>query len=165
MNDIIGCLVNIQYRSSHLQLGHCDRLIDNSYFLTIRMNHYENRYFRKIASKFLFKTMPYKDMYVLKSFCKMLTYLVLIFINCFYGNWCFLNRDKYVYDEIPRHKMIYIYTITQINNFSVFLTPLLQSSFIFIFFIFKHVYVFIVIYASHFSVLLSSLFSFNFVQF
>lgn len=109
------------------------------------MNHYENRYFRKIASKFLFKTMPYKDMYVLKSFCKMLTYLVLIFINCFYGNWCFLNRDKYVYDEIPRHKMIYIYTITQINNFSVFLTPLLQSSFIFIFFIFKHVYVFIVI--------------------
>lgn len=109
------------------------------------MNHYENRYFRKIASKFLFKTMPYKDMYVLKSFCKMLTYSVLIFINCFYGNWCFLNRDKYVYDEIPRHKMIYIYTITQINNFSVFLTPLLQSSFIFIFFIFKHVYVFIVI--------------------
>lgn len=97
------------------------------------MNHYENRYFRKIASKFLFKTMPYKDMYVLKSFCKMLTYSVLIFINCFYGNWCFLNRDKYVYDEIPRHKMIYIYTITQINNFSVFLTPLLQSSFIFIF--------------------------------
>lgn len=131
------------------------------------MNHYENRYFRKIASKFLFKTMPYKDMYVLKSFCKMLTYLVLIFINCFYGNWCFLNRDKYVYDEIPRHKMIYIYTITQINNFSVFLTPLLQSSFIFFFLIFKHVHVqcFYCHICLNFSVLLSSLFSFNFAQF
>lgn len=75
------------------QPGHCVRLINNSYFLTIRMNHYENRYFRKIASKSLFKTMPYKDMYILKSFCKMLTYSVLIFINCFYGNWCFLKRD------------------------------------------------------------------------
>lgn len=112
------------------------------------MNHYENRYFRKIASKFLFKTMPYKDMYVLKSFCKMLTYSVLIFINCFYGNWCFLNRDKYVYDEIPRHKMIYIYTITQINNFSVFLTPLLQSSFIF-FFIFLNMFMYLLSYMPH----------------
>lgn len=90
-NDFIGCSVNIQYRSSHLQPGHCDRLINN--FLTISMNHYENKHFRKIASKSLFKTMPYKDMNILKSFCKMLTYSVLIFINCFYGNWCFLKWD------------------------------------------------------------------------
>lgn len=127
------------------------------------MNHYENRYFRKIASKFLFKTMPYKDMYVLKSFCKMLTYLVLIFINCFYGNWCFLNRDKYVYDEIPRHKMIHIYTITQKNNFQFFShlsfrAPLsfffILNMFMFLLSYMRHIFLFF--YQAYFLSILSS---------
>lgn len=56
------------------------------------------------------------NMYVLKLFCKMLTYSVLIFVNCFYGNRCFLDRNKYLYDNIPRYKMMYMH-VTQHQPF------------------------------------------------